>query len=143
MLSTEKRDHMSKRKKIKTTKEQIVEYWKREVDECDLSVDFLEAHERCWRCGCKRHLQRCHIVPESLGGEDIPSNYVLLCSRCHLDNPNVADPEIMWDWLRAYKISFYDMFWQVQGMKEYEKIYACSFQYSNLGRHFQKGIERI
>jgi len=108
-----------------------------------MSVDFSEAHERCSRSGCKRHLQRCHIVPESLGGEDIPSNYVLLCSRCHLDNPNVADPEIMWDWLRAYKISFYDMFWQVQGMKEYEKIYACSFQYSNLGRHFQKGIERI
>ncbi|MCZ0632436.1 hypothetical protein [Mediterraneibacter gnavus] len=25
----------------------------------------------------------------------MPSNYVLLCSRCHLDNPNVADPEIM------------------------------------------------
>ncbi|MFR6162100.1 HNH endonuclease [Mediterraneibacter gnavus] len=35
------------------------------------------------------------MVPESLGGEDIPSNHVLLCSRCHLDNPNVADPEIM------------------------------------------------
>ncbi|MCZ7695340.1 hypothetical protein [Mediterraneibacter gnavus] len=25
----------------------------------------------------------------------MPSNHVLLCSRCHLDNPNVADPEIM------------------------------------------------
>jgi len=25
---------MSKRKKIKTTKEQIVEYWEEEVDEC-------------------------------------------------------------------------------------------------------------
>ena len=34
MLSTEKRDYMSKRKKIKTTKEQIVEYWEAEVDEC-------------------------------------------------------------------------------------------------------------
>ena len=34
-------------------------------------------------------------------------------------------------------------FGKSRGMKEYEKIYACSFQYSNLGRHFQKGIERI
>lgn len=34
VLSTEKRDYMSKRKKIKTTKEQIVEYWEAEVDEC-------------------------------------------------------------------------------------------------------------
>lgn len=52
VLSTEKRDYMSKRKKIKTTKEQIVEYWEAEVDECG----FSEAHERCSRSGCKRHL---------------------------------------------------------------------------------------
>lgn len=34
----------------------------------------------------------------------------------------------MWDWLRAYKVSFYDTFWIVQGMKEYEKIYGKSFK---------------
>ena len=44
------------------------------------------------------------IVPDSLGGEDTPSNFVILCKRCHLDNPNVADPEVMWDWLRAYSV---------------------------------------
>lgn len=64
----------------------------------------------------------------SLGGEDTPSNFVLLCSRCHLDNPNVADPDIMWEWLRAYKVVFYDTFWDIQGIREYERIYGISFQ---------------
>ena len=100
--------------------------WARHTDESGLSVDFAEAHERCWRCGCRRRLERCHIVPDSLGGEDIPSNFVILCKRCHLDNPNVADPEIMWDWLRAYSVPLYDTFWDIQGMEEYKKIYGVS-----------------
>lgn len=117
---------MSKRENIKTTIQEIVDYWSEHEDECGLSVDWSEAHERCWRCGCKRGLQRCHIVPYSLGGEDTPSNLVLLCGRCHLDNPNVADPEVMWDWIRAYGVSLYDTFWSIHGMIEYEKIYGSS-----------------
>lgn len=57
------------RNNIKTTKKQIVDYWVRHVDESDLIVDFYEAEELCWRCGCKRPLERCHIVPYSLGGK--------------------------------------------------------------------------
>lgn len=119
---------MAERERIKTTKKEIVDYWAGHVDESDLSIDFAEAHERCWRCGCKRRLDRCHIIPDSLGGEDEPSNFVLLCSRCHLDNPNVMDKEIMWDWLRAYSTSLYDTFWYLLGMREYEKIYAVPVQ---------------
>src|SRR5699024_4292664 len=111
------------RKNIKAQKHEIVDYWFSRVDECELSVDAAEAHERCWRCGYKRGLERCHIVPSSLGGSDEPSNLVLLCKRCHLENPNVSDPEIMWDWIRAYGTSLYGTFWTIQGMKEYEFIY--------------------
>ena len=68
-------------------------------------------------------MQRCHIIPDSLGGKDEPSNIVLLCGRCHEDGPNVSDPEIMWDWIKAYRVPFYETFWQIQGMKEYEFIY--------------------
>lgn len=118
---------MPKRKNIKTKINEIVDYWSIHEDECGLSVDFAEAHERCWRCGHKRGVERCHIVPDSLGGEDIPANFVLLCKRCHLDNPNVADTEVMWDWLRAYAVPFYDTFWNIHGMKEYERIYGVSF----------------
>ena len=113
------------REQIRTTIPEIVDYWVKHVDESELSVDFAEAHERCWRCGCRRRLERCHIVPDSLGGEDTPSNFVILCRRCHLDNPNVADPEIMWDWLRAYGVPLYDTFWTIQGMDEYNKDLRC------------------
>lgn len=113
---------------IKTSKEEIYEYWFSRIDESDLSVDASEALERCWRCGSKRSLERCHIIPRSLGGEDIPSNYVLLCKRCHLENSNVYDSEIMWDWLRAYKEHHYSIFWINRGMEEYERIYKSKFK---------------
>ena len=114
--------------KNKTTKEEICDYWFSRIDESEFSVDASEALERCWRCGYKRNLERCHIIPKSLGGKDVPSNYVLLCRRCHLENPNVADPDIMWDWLKAYKESFYDTFWINRALEEYEKIYKTKFE---------------
>ena len=119
---------MSKRKAIKTSTEEIVDYWSRNQDECGLSVDWAEAHERCWRCGCEKHLQRCHIIPDSIGGKDEPSNLVLLCKRCHADGPNVEDPEIMWDWIRAYGVPLYDTFWTIVGRKEYAFIYGRSIE---------------
>ena len=114
------------RKPIKTKKEEIVDYWFSRVDESGLSIDASEAHERCWRCGYEHSLERCHIIPDSLGGEDEPSNLVLLCRRCHLDNPNVTDPQIMWDWIRSYEVPFYDTFWSILGQHEYEFIYGRS-----------------
>lgn len=114
---------MSARKPIRTTIAQAIDYWSKRVDECGLSVDWSEADTHCWRCGCERNLQRCHIVPDSLGGKDEPANIVLLCKRCHAEGPNLTDPEIMWDWIRAYAVPFYDTFWYMQGMREYEFIY--------------------
>ena len=31
--------------------------------------------------GCERNLQRCHIIPDSLGGKDEPANIVLVTPR--------------------------------------------------------------
>ena len=107
----------------KTSISSIVDYWSERVDECDLGVDWSEAEEYCWRCGTQKDLMRCHIVPHALGGKDAPSNYVLLCQQCHEENPNVADPEIMWDWLMACGADFYDSFWYWEGLREYEFIY--------------------
>lgn len=114
---------MSKREPIKTPLSEIIAYWSKHVNESGLSVDWSEAENHCWRCGCKKNLERCHIIPNSLGGKDEPSNLVLLCKRCHAEDPNVADPEIMWDWIRAYGILPYETFWSVRGMKEYQFIY--------------------
>lgn len=139
------------RKPIRTTKEEIIDYWVRQgVDECDLSVDWAEADSHCWRCGCERNLERCHIVPDSLGGKDEPSNLVLLCKRCHADGPNVADPEIMWDWIKSYKVAFYDTFWSIQGAAEYFFIYGkrVSQEVKDIiasaeGKYSQEEIEKI
>lgn len=117
---------MSKREDIKTKKDDIIDYWIERVNECGLSVDWAEAGERCWRCGCESSLHRAHIVPDALGGKDTPSNLVLLCPRCHAEAPNVDDSEIMWDWIKAYGVPFYDTFWQIAGRKEYEFIYGTS-----------------
>lgn len=134
----------SNRSEMKTTVKQIVDYWSRHIYEDDLSIDFSEAHERCWRCGCKRNLERCHIIPHSLGGKDELSNLVLLCKRCHLDNLNVADKEIMWDWLKAYKVTFYDTFWNIQGLEEYEKIYSVSMNEECVKRNItQNELEEL
>ncbi len=114
---------MGKRAPIKTSLPEIIDYWKKHVDECGLSVDWAEADSHCWRCGCEKDLERCHIVPDSLGGKDEPANLVLLCKRCHAEGPNVTDPEIMWDWIKAYAVPSYETFWSVRGMKEYQFVY--------------------
>lgn len=123
---------------IKTTKEEIVQYWEKIEDECNINIDWLDAKERCWRCGYKANLQRCHIIPEALGGKDEPSNLVLLCERCHIDAPNVESKTFMWDWIRAngsisylsfwkYRSVFYNTFWKIKAQKEYEFIYHKTY----------------
>lgn len=133
-LKEKLRNRNNKRKPIKTTKKQIVDYWSRIQDECGLSVDWAEAHERCWRCGYKKKLQKCHIIPDSLGGKDEPSNLVLLCSRCHIDAPNVESKTFMWDWIKANGTSLYDTFWNIRAQKEYEFIYGRSFMQELMDR---------
>lgn len=90
-------------------------------------------------------MERCHIVPAALGGKGEPSNLVLLCHRCHLDNPNITDSEIMWDWIRAYGIAMYDTFWGSLGMKEYKFIYYKSFydELDELGVENDKDFEQF
>jgi len=108
---------------IKTRPADIVRYWSEREDECGLSVDWAEAHERCWRCGYKSKLERCHIVPDSLQGTDDPSNLVLLCTKCHREAPNVADPRFMWTWLRAHGTALYGTYWIDRGYHEFEFIF--------------------
>lgn len=113
---------------IKTTSKQIVDYWKENWADHGIGVKWEDATEYCWRCSYKRRLQRCHIIPASLGGKDEPSNMVLLCKTCHSEGPNVEDPEIMWEWIGAYQVPKYNTFWLIQGMKEYESIYGTSVE---------------
>lgn len=40
---------------------------------------------KCYRCGTTTNLQEHHLRPLSLGGQDIPSNIIILCKNCHED----------------------------------------------------------
>jgi hypothetical protein len=106
------------------THQKIVDYWADNQSECGLSIDWAEAHKLCWRCAHKRQLQRCHIIPRSLGGPENPSNLVLLCAQCRSEAPNVDDSNFMWVWLRAHAVEFYGTYWYERGFKEYEYIFG-------------------
>jgi HNH endonuclease len=112
------------RKTIQTSRQDIIDYWIRHQDECGLAVDWVDAHERCWRCGYKSRLERCHIIPHALGGSEDPENLVLLCGRCHREAPNVADPSFMWIWLRAACVPLYDTYWSIRGTFEFEQMFG-------------------
>ncbi len=131
---------MSDRRPIKTKISEAIEYWAQRIDESGLSVDWAEAATHCWRCGCEKNLERFHIIPDSLGGKDEPANIVLLCKRCHIDGPNINDSDVMWDWIRAYNVPFYETFWNVLGMKEYEFVYKRSFKEEAMDIFHSAGI---
>lgn len=115
---------MKQRKDIKTTSTEVVQYWQAHMPDYMISVEWEDASDHCWRCGRKQKLQRCHIIPDSQGGTDEPSNFVLLCKTCHAEGPNVSDPDIMWDWIAAYSTSIGNLYWIWRGFKEYEFIYG-------------------
>ena len=48
-------------------------------------------------------LQRCHIVPRSLGGSDEPENLFLLCLPCHDHAPNTPSRELFLRWVTAQR----------------------------------------
>lgn len=97
---------------------ECIKYWGKRVYEGDLGVDFSEADKRCWRCGYERTLQKCHIVPKSLGGSDAPSNIIPLCAQCHDEAPDVNDPDEIFLWIKKNHHPFYDTYWLQRGIDE-------------------------
>jgi len=124
-----------KRPPIKTTKKQILEYHYENTDECGMGADASEWHSHCWRCGHEKDTQRCHIIPYALGGEDIPSNYVLLCAECHSEAPNVKDKDYMMKWIKRTSISSYNTYWKLRNIVD--------LRANEVSRHFGATRERI
>ena len=42
---------------------------------------------KCANCGAIKDLEYHHIVPLIFGGNDINTNIVCLCSKCHISHP--------------------------------------------------------
>ena len=101
----------------------IVEHWeeacyKHETEKLPIYLDLGEP--TCFACGeswqgefdgrrgftgwAKAPLERAHIIPRSLGGaDDDPSNFVMLCDRCHPQNPHTTSRTVYMKWLHSLK----------------------------------------
>ena len=124
----------------KTSVKKIVSYWvnnPNKVCETELNFDWSEAETHCWACGDNKYsksekkskLERCHIIPHSLGGKDTPSNYVLLCNMCHIESPDSTNPNDIWDWIKSKYIpfSFYGTYKIREALVMFKKREGYSF----------------
>jgi hypothetical protein len=107
---------------VRPSKAQIFAYWRDRFPDLGIFIDWGEPS--CWACGfhygikydikssdanwreifscwARIPLQRCHIVPRSLGGADEPSNLFLMCRECHDLAPNTPFPSVFFEWVRA------------------------------------------
>jgi len=119
----------ARRYRIRTTKAEIARYWldsaeglarlpencgiDYEDEPCCFACGFYAAREHGiggWAAWNRAALDRCHLVPRQLGGDESPSNLVLLCNRCHRDAPNVGDPEYMLRWIAEREAHIPTMF---------------------------------
>lgn len=103
-------------------KSEIFDFWKSRLHERGILIDWGEPG--CWacafhysdkydirspsadwvaifRCWDRIPLQRCHIIPRSLGGSNTVDNLFLMCRECHDHAPNTPFPEIFFEWARA------------------------------------------
>ncbi len=119
-------EERKERRRITASHESILAFWEGEDSFRSLGIDSERAASSCWRCSSQREIQRCHIVPKALGGKDAKENYVLLCKRCHAEAPNVIMPQIMWDWISAYRAHYPNDLWSQVALKEYEFLYGKS-----------------
>jgi hypothetical protein len=104
---------------VKTSKEQIADYWRPLKYEGDMGCDWCDALERCWRCGIKRSLTRCHIIPHQ--EPDAPHNLVLLCAWCHDEAPCCDEPNAMWEWIEKTHSVIHGDLWGRQYVEALER----------------------
>lgn len=60
---------------------------------CDVDYREGESIYKCWNRA--KFLERCHIVPDSRGGSNDVSNFLLLCKECHKEAPDCTNPAFM------------------------------------------------
>ena len=111
----------SKRSKMCSVK-QIVEHWIENFYKHreKLPTSLCAGEPTCFACGehwkgkfdSRRGyagwkdapLERAHIIPRSLGGSnDDPNNFVMLCDRCHPQNPHTKSRAVFMKWLHSVK----------------------------------------
>ncbi|AXI67348.1 TPA: hypothetical protein U1V47_001111 [Streptococcus suis] len=101
----------------------VAEYWNDTLIERGiLSADEL-LEGKCWRCKSSHGVAVCQIVSSKWSKDTSLANQMVLCLSCQHEKPNVADTEIVWQWL---EVENNERYWTLQGMAEYEKMYKKS-----------------
>lgn len=80
----------------------------------------------------KSLLNRCHIIPNMLGGEDTPKNLFLLCEFCHRNSPDTNNPRLFFRWI--YKQRTKCLYENGISISQYidELLDECKFQNKDL-----------
>lgn len=63
-------------------------------------------NDQCFACGSTHKLERAHILPICLGGNNDVQNIHLLCAYCHLESETLHG-ESYWKW---YQYKLFDDF---------------------------------
>lgn len=116
------------------------------MDETHMGCDWIDAASRCWRCGNESRLQRCHIIPRSMGGPDVPHNFVALCARCHDEAPDVNSAEMMWAWIKATCSTLHGEMWArrtVDGMRKQDVKYLASMSIDEIECILRDAASRV
>lgn len=72
----------------------INNYWLHRYDH------LWEDDPMCFVCGKRKRLEKCHLIPEALGGNYDVDNLVLLCNEHHKQAPNISlSKDIMLKWI--------------------------------------------
>lgn len=67
--------------------------------------DLLENIKAIWDYSeVRSKLNRCHIVPRSIGGSERAENLFLLCEKCHLESPDTDNPKNFFLWVYERRI---------------------------------------
>lgn len=69
---------------------------------CERPFDFSESTEPKLRWN-NADLERCHIIPQSLDGEDSPENLALLCYSCHVQSPDTINKQPFFTFVKSKK----------------------------------------
>ena len=113
---------------MKKKHQDLVDYWELKINESHMGIDWAEAHNHCWRCGegvsSTSRLERAHIIPDSLGGLDKPENLVLLCNLCHNEAPDIADKNVMWDWIKRTSSTHYEEWCKLRLHQEFKNLFG-------------------
>jgi hypothetical protein len=90
----------------------------------------------CWACGGRstQRLTRCHIEQYLRETADQPSNLIILCDRCHREQPDALRKEVLKYWLstRESETKYYE-----------RKMAVCNAAFALLPKEFGDLVVRV